>query len=244
MAAKAPTLYLRQSCVNDVTELWKPGTFLEIGAGIGLMTAMFLEKGFSGYCHDISPESRGYLKTNLQSFGNSIRVIEDFSTIAVEGFDHLLAFEVLEHIENDLDTLNEWSKFLKPNGKLIVSVPAHQKKFSKADEYVGHIRRYEKAELFDLLKNAGYQNIQIANYGFPLTEFSRLIANRLMTKDNSFTNISIEERNLKSSYSRSPIISKYLSFLSDELYVPFKYIQRWFYDIDWGDGFVAIAEKI
>jgi SAM-dependent methyltransferase len=244
MAAKAPTLYLRQSCVKDLTASWKPGTFLEIGAGIGLMTAMFLGKGFSGYCQDISPESRGYLKTNLQSFGNSIQVIEGFSTLAVEDFDHLLAFEVLEHIENDLDALIEWSKFLRPNGKLIVSVPAHQKNFSKADEYVGHIRRYEKKELFDLLKNAGYQNIQIANYGFPLTGFSRLIADRLMAKDNSFGNTSIEERNLKSSYSRSPIISKYLSFLSDELYIPFKYLQRWFYDVDWGDGFVAVAEKI
>ncbi len=205
---------------------------------------MFLEKGFNGYCHDISPESRNYLNINLKSFGDRIQVIDDYSLLSVATFDYLFAFEVLEHIKDDLIALTEWSKFLKPKGKVIVSVPAHQKKFSKSDQYVGHIRRYEKQELSNLLKDAGYQHIEIVNYGFPLTLISRFIANIIIAKDNSIDDISIEERNLKSSYSRPYIISKYLSFINQELYIPFSYIHRWFYHMDLGDGLVAVAEKI
>jgi SAM-dependent methyltransferase len=243
MATKSPKLYLRQSCVEDSISTWKPGRFLEIGAGIGLMTAMFLDKGYNGICHDISPESRNYLQINLKRFSNNIQIIDNFSYLSVESFDYLLAFEVLEHIEDDLTALKEWSQFLEKGKKLIVSVPAHQKKFSKSDEYVGHIRRYEKTELFRLLENAGYHNIKIINYGFPLTEVSRIIGNKIMAKDDSYTHLSIEERNLKSSYSSPKTISQYLSFLNDNLFIPFKYIQRWFYSVDWGDGLVAIAEK-
>jgi hypothetical protein len=244
MASKAPTLYLRQCCINDITSLWTPGSFLEVGAGVGLMTNIFLERGFEGCCQDISVESRVRLNVNLQYFRKKIQIIDHFSNLSKDKFNYLLAFEVLEHIEDDLGALKEWSMYLKRMGKIIISVPAHQNKFSLADEYVGHIRRYEKAELLVLLKTAGYQNIQIVNYGFPLTGISRMMANRLMAQDKSFSKHSIEERSLQSSYSRSPVISKYLSFLSEEIYIPFKYIQRWFYDVDWGDGFVAVAEKI
>lgn len=243
MAIKSPKLYLRQSCVEDAVSKCKPGRFLEVGAGIGLMTALFLEKGYFGYCHDISPESRKYLKNNLKHFNNNIQIIDNFSSLSTGCFDYLLAFEVLEHIEDDLAALKEWSQFLAKGKKLIVSVPAHQKKFSTSDEFVGHIRRYEKADLFKLLENAGYYNIKIINYGFPLTGISRIVGNKIIAKDDSASKLSIEERNLRSSYSSPQIISQCLSYISDDLYLPFKYIQRWFYDVDWGDGLVAVAEK-
>ena len=243
MTGKAPTLYLRQSCVNDVVASWARGSFLELGAGIGLMTSMFLEKGFSGYCQDISPESRNYLNINLRAFRNQIHIIDNFSSLSLETFDYLLAFEVLEHIENDLEALIEWSKFLKSKGKIIISVPAHQRKFSKVDEYVGHVRRYEKEAVFKLLINAGYHDIQIVNYGFPLTVISRAIGSLIMAKEKSFENDAVEVRNLKSSFSRPNIISKSLSFVNEDFFIPFRYIQRWFYQVDWGDGLVAVAEK-
>ena len=243
MALKSPKLYLRQACVNDLTKKLTPGKFLEIGAGIGIMTTMFLEKGFHGFCQDISPESINFLKINLQNFTDYIRIIDNFSGLSNENFDYLLAFEVLEHIDDDLNSLIEWSAFLKKGGYLIASVPAHKKKFSIADKNVGHVRRYEKSELYRLLKNAGYSNIKIVNYGFPITELSRIIGSWMLTKDNALATLSNQEKNLASSYSSTPIIRRYLALLDEKLYIPFKYIQRWFYSIDIGDGFVVVAQK-
>jgi len=244
MTAKSPKLFLRQSCVIDSIEHWKPGTFLEVGAGIGLMTEMFLSRGFSGYCYDLSSESRAILRTRLNQFCNQITILTELKLPPNTLFDYLLAFEVLEHIDDDLHALKLWSEFIKINGKIIVSVPAHQRKFSKSDELVGHVRRYEKDQLFNLLALAGYKNIKIVNYGYPITELSRLISNRLLKNNNSPEIIPIEERNLKSSYSRPSIIDNYLSKIPHKIFIPFKNIQRLFYNFDLGDGMIAIAHRI
>lgn len=244
MANKSPKLFLRQSCVIDSTKHWKPGTFLEVGAGIGLMTQMFLSRGFSGCCYDLSPESRDILRTRLNQFGDQIKILSELPSQPNTLFDYLLAFEVLEHIEDDLHALQQWSKFIKTDGKVIISVPAHKNKFSRTDELVGHVRRYEKNELLKLLTIAGYKNIKIINYGYPITEISRYLSNIILNKETSFQASSVEERSLKSSYSRPAIINNYLSKTPENIFSPFKYIQRLFYKFDFGDGLVAVADKI
>lgn len=244
MTNKSPKLFLRQNCIIDCTKHWKPGTFLEIGAGTGLMTQMFLSRGFSGYCYDLSPESRAILKNRLNEFTAQVEILTNLTIATNKNFNYLFAFEVLEHIEDDLNALQYWSQFIQSNGKIIVSVPAHNNKFSKVDELVGHVRRYERDDLFNLLSKAGYQNIKIINYGYPLTEFSRYISTRLLKNDNSAQLIPIAERNLRSSYSRPTVISNYLSKIPENIFAPFKYIQRLFYKFDFGDGLVAVAEKI
>ena len=37
-----------------------------------------------------------------------------------------MAFEVLEHIEDDLSWIKEWWNILNEHGKLLISVPAHR----------------------------------------------------------------------------------------------------------------------
>jgi hypothetical protein len=57
---------------------------------------------------------------------------------------------------------------IQPVGKALLSVPAHMSKFGIKDEMIGHYRRYERNELYDLMKNHGFKNINILCYGFPL----------------------------------------------------------------------------
>lgn len=207
------------------------------------MTQMFLDREFSGYCYDLSPESRAILKNKLKEFGNRIEVLSDLAISPNTQFDYLLAFEVLEHIEDDFQALQHWSQFLKSDGRIIISVPAHKNKFSKIDELVGHVRRYEKSELFNLLSITGYKNIKIVNYGYPISELSRYVSTKILKNENSTQSTSIEERNLKSSYSRPAVISRHIARIPENTFTIFKYIQRFFYRYDLGDGLVAIAEK-
>ena len=44
--AKQPKLVLRESCVHDVSKNWVPGKFVELGAGTGGMTRLFLEQNY------------------------------------------------------------------------------------------------------------------------------------------------------------------------------------------------------
>ena len=48
--SKQPKLVLRESAVHDASRDWAPGRFVEMGAGTGYMTTLFLERGFTGAC--------------------------------------------------------------------------------------------------------------------------------------------------------------------------------------------------
>lgn len=50
--------------------------------------------------------------------------LEDRLPFADNGFDIICAFDVLEHIENDEDTLKELKRILKSGGKFFITVPA------------------------------------------------------------------------------------------------------------------------
>jgi SAM-dependent methyltransferase len=239
VATKSPKLALRQSCVQDLTRDWSPSRFLEMGAGRGYMARLFLDRGFSGVCFDLSPQSRAILRESLGHYGDQAQVVDDTTALVESSFDYLLVFEVLEHVEEDQSTLRDWTRYLKPGGRLAVSVPAHRRKFSKSDEIVGHLRRYEKAELLRLLRDSGYRDIEIVNYGFPLTAISRRLSNAMLLFERQHRGLSVTERSLQSSYTRPSVASRGLSLVNERLYRPFFAMQRLFYRWDLGDGLVA-----
>lgn len=69
-------------------------------------------------------------------------------------FDLVFLFDVLEHVEDE-DCFIEAIQFhMARGGKLLINVPALQSCFSKFDEAVGHIRRYN----IDSLRRTAYRN--------------------------------------------------------------------------------------
>lgn len=70
-------------------------------------------------------------------------------------FDLVAAFDVIEHVEDDALTFAELARVLKPDGRLVFSVPLHPARWTRFDEYVGHARRYEPAALQALLARNG-----------------------------------------------------------------------------------------
>jgi SAM-dependent methyltransferase len=240
---KHPKLILRESCIEDLSAKWVPGRFVEMGAGTGYMTRLFLERGFTGACHDLGDDSREMMRRSLADFGERIRVVDDLGELEPGSFDYLLAFEVLEHIENDLDVLRDWMRYLKPGGRILVSVPAHQRKYGRSDEIVGHVRRYEKRDLHDLLDQAGCGDIRIVNYGFPITEVTRRLSNWMIRNDRSYEGMTPEQRSIRSAQAKPKVINRMLAPVGDSLFTPFCTIQCWFYGRDWGDGYVANGVK-
>ena len=145
--AKQPKLVLRESCIHDVSGSWLPGRFLEMGAGTGHMTRLFLDRGFHGTCYDLGDDSRQMIRSNLADYHDRIDVPDDADILERGAFDYLFAFEVLEHIQDDSEAFTtDWVAHLKPGGTALVSVPAHTRKYGRSDELVGHVRRYEKRQ--------------------------------------------------------------------------------------------------
>lgn len=240
---KQPKLILRESSIDDLSKAWPPGCFVEMGAGTGHMTRIFLERGFWGACHDLGEDSRQMLRQNFAFAGDQMQVVDQLSELTPGTYDYLFAFEVLEHIDQDLAVLRDWMRYLKPGGRVLISVPAHQRKYGKQDEIVGHVRRYEKAALHALLTEAGVEDVRIINYGFPITELTRRVSNSLVKNDKSYDDLTPEQRSIRSAQAKPKVINRVLSLVSGNLFTPFRSVQRWFYNYDLGDGLVACGIK-
>jgi SAM-dependent methyltransferase len=83
-------------------------------------------------------------------------------------FDLVCAFDIIEHVEDDLGALTELSRVLKKDGVLILSVPIYQSCWTAFDTLVGHVRRYEPADLEALLARCGLEPEKSAVFGMQL----------------------------------------------------------------------------
>jgi glycosyltransferase involved in cell wall biosynthesis/SAM-dependent methyltransferase len=166
VAPLTPNAWLRY---DVITRVLPPGItdVLEVGCGQGSLGARLTQRyRYVG----VEPDETSWTvaKRRLSALGEGeVRNIP-FGELGDERFDLVCAFEVLEHIEDDATTLKEWATRLRPGGWLLLSVPAHQRRFAKADEMAGHFRRYDPEAMTALLTSCGFTDIQIRQYGFPL----------------------------------------------------------------------------
>jgi SAM-dependent methyltransferase len=72
-------------------------------------------------------------------------------------FDIIGAFDVLEHVADELALLTEIRERLRPRGRLLITVPAHQGLWSAFDVASGHERRYTLETLSKSLRAAGFR---------------------------------------------------------------------------------------
>ncbi|MBI2522708.1 MAG: methyltransferase domain-containing protein [Bdellovibrio sp.] len=90
----------------------------------------------------------------------------------------LLVMDVLEHIPDDFDALNQWKRYLKPDGIAVITVPAFQLLWSPKDKFLRHLRRYRRREIMTLAKRCGFEVIYcryIFSWAFPLVFIARKI---------------------------------------------------------------------
>ena len=148
------------------------GRFLEIGVGSGNLYEDLVGWGCRGLCLDLNP---ALIREHRWRSSHLAGVVEfrNLDFFQVEGcFDLVLAFEVLEHYLDDRQCLDRWRELLAPDGTLLFSVPAHQRRWTSNDDRAGHARRYEKAELLRKLSQSGFAVEKFCCYGFPVLNWT------------------------------------------------------------------------
>ena len=94
-------------------------------------------------------------------------------------FDLVGLFDVLEHLDDDLEVLKVLRGQLRPGGSLLMTVPAHMALWSEYDVASGHRRRYSRHELMARLTQAGFNVIfctEFMSVVFPLMWLRRRLA--------------------------------------------------------------------
>jgi SAM-dependent methyltransferase len=88
-------------------------------------------------------------------------------------------FDVLEHLPNDQQVLDNLYSMLLPGGALLLTVPAFPSLWSYFDEASHHVERYQAGELQAKLEKAGFKVETISYYMmsiFPLVWMQRKLA--------------------------------------------------------------------
>ena len=139
--------------------------FLEVGCGNGEVSKRLLKYGYHGVGVDFSSLAIQKATQNLQY------PIKNGRYTLLEGdlfdnppipnnFDFVLSLFVIEHIRDDIGCLKLLKARVRRGGYVILSVPARKDKWSFEDETVGHLRRYDRKDLFTLFKAAGLKTFE------------------------------------------------------------------------------------
>lgn len=93
-------------------------------------------------------------------------------------FDLVAAFDVIEHIDDDVAAIANISAMLNDHGYFVVTVPQHKFLWSRLDQIVKHKRRYTRRELASKLRDQGFAIEQATSFLFalfPLMAVARLL---------------------------------------------------------------------
>lgn len=163
----------------------KDAKLLEIGCGTGHNLAMLGEFG-SVDALEIDEVARGMAEKRL---GRPVlsAPLPELAGLADHQYHMVAALDVIEHIPDDKAALEGIARVLKPDGKLVITVPAHQWMWSAHDVVNHHQRRYSKRSLRGLIDNSplrleaiGYLNSLL----FPVAIAER-IASKLTGKEDA-----------------------------------------------------------
>ena len=79
-------------------------------------------------------------------------------------FDIVSCLDVLEHISDDSAFLQQIMKRLRPQGFVLLTVPAHMFLWSPLDHTLGHVRRYTRSNLLQILEKNGLKVIRASYF--------------------------------------------------------------------------------
>jgi len=114
---------------------------------------------------DFVDASESAVKILRSHRGNAQAGIISALPFANDHFDLVCALDIVEHVEDDEAAFAELARVTKTGGTLLLSVPLYEDRWTKFDDFVGHGRRYEPADLIRKLASFGFQIEWSAAYG-------------------------------------------------------------------------------
>ena len=121
------------------------GNVLEIGTGEGYGAEILAPHATRFITIDKTTPENLYQAANVEFAEAAVPPIP----AANNSFDYVVSFQVIEHIEEDIDFVREVARVLRPGGKFVVSTPNAPMSLTRNP---WHVREYNADELRNLLE--------------------------------------------------------------------------------------------
>ncbi|MGW4637533.1 class I SAM-dependent methyltransferase [Sphaerisporangium sp. NPDC004334] len=142
----------RAILARELRRLGSPGRALDIGAAGGGNTRVLVEHGWDALVADFSQTAVDLARERgLQAIHADARNLP----LPDGHFDLVLAFDVLEHIQEDQLAVREILRVMRPGGTALITVPCDMALWSSHDVASGHVRRYTRDGLRSVITREG-----------------------------------------------------------------------------------------
>ena len=150
---------------------------LDIGCGTGANLRILGATGFNviGLDRSIYALSLTQKRINLPLINGDLNGLP----VRSESVGLIIAMDILEHLENDINGIGEFYRVLKKGGNLILTVPTFKSLWGIQDMVTGHKRRYSRQEILYKLKQGGFEILRYSYFNFFLF-FPILIGRRMI----------------------------------------------------------------
>jgi SAM-dependent methyltransferase len=148
----------RRDCVMRVVEglgTSRKGKILDLRCSTGSLMAALLANGFTNVS-GIDPDPASIQHCKSRGLTNLHTIDPTAPTLPQNSFELLIASDLLHRLEFPSVALENWRRLLKPDGKLLVFVPAYQVLWSQHDVAHHHFRRYTRSRLLEELRVAEF----------------------------------------------------------------------------------------
>jgi SAM-dependent methyltransferase len=235
--ALTPSAWLRYDVVARLWRVIGPvERVYEVGAGRGAAGVRLARHAAEYVAYEPDATSASVAAQRFSAAGSG-HVVNGTLTEGDADADVVCAFEVLEHIDDDVAALRLWASRLRPGGWLLLSVPAFAARYGAADEHVGHFRRYDPDLLRERLVAAGLEPVEIRLYGWGLGNALEAARNAVAKRRKAAT--TTEERTAGSGRFLQPPDA--VGWLTAAATAPFRLLQR--ARPSSGVGLVALARR-
>jgi SAM-dependent methyltransferase len=226
------TRLLRREIIKAVGGM-PTAKFFEIGCGIGtFLQSLSSEPGIQLLGSEIS--LRGLRSAKAQCPKVEFIQLDATAIPFVAEFDVIGAFDVIEHIDDDMAVLCGIHKALKPKGRLVLTVPQHEFMWSSIDEFVHHKRRYNRKKLLSKIESAGFQVDYVTSFVFML--FPLMLASRLFNRKQKMKATSAD---INKHVRFNPFVNRIFAWFMriDEFMIASRY------SLPWGGTLLVVAKK-
>lgn len=162
---------------------------LEIGCGNGLVTKAIQDRYPESNITATEFLENGLFNARERLSGVTFQKLDARDIDGENEFDIVCAFDVLEHIDTDVEVMKSIRKLMKDDhSRFYITVPQHMLLWSQADTYAKHERRYSYEEMRRKLSLSGFEIEYRSSYVFLLSPL--MFLSRLLNRKNK--NFSIE----------------------------------------------------
>ena len=132
----------------------RPARILDVGCGTGA-NLLLLSKYGDAEGVDISDDALSFCRE--RGLQKVTKGAAEELPYADGLFDLITAFDVVEHLDDDVAGLKEMRRVLRPGGRVLLFVPTFMFLWGLQDDVSNHRRRYRLPELSRILEQAGFE---------------------------------------------------------------------------------------